>query len=366
MSRFDLIIVGAGIIGTACADAAAALGWRTAVVEPGPVGGGATAAAMGHLVAMDDDMAELALARYSIRQWQAFADLPAAEFSRCGTLWVARTAAEAAGIDARVARLRAAGIYAQVLDAGDLQRIEPLLAPGMAGGMLVPDEAVVYPPGVARHLLDQALSHDAQLYAARRVQALIHHGVQLDDGTQLHGRVLLATGGQLPELVPELPMRLRKGHLVISERYPGLLQHQVLEMGYADSAHGQADSSVAFNVQPRPTGQLLLGSSREFDADSGEVSPPMLQRMLQHAFAFMPSLRRLRALRTWTGMRPTSVDGLPYLGAVPGRDEVWVAAGHEGLGITTALGSALLLMDLMRGHTPAIDPAPYSPARVMQ
>jgi glycine/D-amino acid oxidase-like deaminating enzyme len=86
--------------------------------------------------------------------------------------------------------------------------------------------------------------------------------------------------------------------------------------------------------------------------------------MLKRAFTFMPGLRDLQALRTWTGFRPTPIDGRPYLGAVPGHRDVWVAAGHEGLGVTTALGSARLLIDLLRGDTPAIDPAPFAPSRV--
>jgi len=365
VSHFDLIVVGAGIIGAACADAATTAGLRVAIVEPGPIGGGSTAAAMGHLVAMDDDPAELALSRYSLQLWEAFADLAEAEFSRCGTLWVARTPQETGTIDARIARLAAAGITARAIDADELYRLEPLLAPGMAGGLLVPGEAAVYPPRVALHLVQRACGHGAQLHHGRRVLTLDEGAVTLDDGSRLVGPVLVATGCALPQLLPELPMRSRKGHLVITDRYPGLLHHQVLELGYADSAHGDADSSVAFNVQPRPTGQILIGSSREFSGGDNTVSPPMLRRMLQRAFAFMPALRDLHALRTWTGFRPAPIDGRPYLGALPGRRDVWVAAGHEGLGVTTALGSARVLLDLLRGDTPAIDPAPFAPSRVL-
>jgi glycine/D-amino acid oxidase-like deaminating enzyme len=139
----------------------------------------------------------------------------------------------------------------------------------------------------------------------------------------------------------------------------------LLELGYADSAHGSDGSSVAFNVQPRPTGQILIGSSREFDASDRGVSMPMLQRMLERAFAFLPALRQLQAIRVWTGLRPATPDGRPYLGAVPQRDGVFVAAGHEGLGVTTALGSARLLLDLLLQRPPALDPAPFAPARAL-
>jgi len=363
-ATFDLIVVGAGIVGASCADVASAEGMRVAIVEPGPIGGGATAAAMGHLVAMDDDPAELALARYSLDRWEAFADLKEAEFSRCGTLWVARNDKELDAAGERIARLKAASIEARLLDAATLYQLEPALVPGLAGGMLVPREAVVYPPRVANYLVQRAQSRGAHLYAGRRVQSLTRGGVQLDDDTRLSGPVLVATGCALPALLPMLPMRARKGHLVITDRYPNLIRHQLLELGYADSAHGDADSSVAFNVQPRPTGQILIGSSREFSASDTSVSPEMVQRMLERSFAFVPRLRELQALRIWTGFRPTTPDGRPYIGAVPDATDRWVAAGHEGLGVTTAPGTARLMIDLIQGRQPAIDPAPYAPSRM--
>jgi len=364
VSAFDLIVVGAGIVGAACADLAAAEGLHVAIVEPGPVGGGATAASMGHLVVMDDDPAELALSRYSQQLWEAYADLPEAEFSRCGTLWIARDEHERAGIAAKIARLAQAGVFAEAIDANALYELEPELAPGLAGGMLVAEEAVVYPPRVAEFLVKRATARNARLYLGRRAQRLVAEGVALDDGTRLSGPVLVATGCAVPELLPMLPMRARKGHLVITERYPAFVRHQLLELGYADSAHGNAPVSVAFNVQPRPTGQVLIGSSREFD-DSRDISMSTVRTMLSRAFAFLPRLRYLQALRIWTGFRPTTPDGRPYLGAVPGLRNVWVAAGHEGLGVTTAFGSAGLLIDQLFGRRPAIDPAPYLPLRAL-
>jgi glycine/D-amino acid oxidase-like deaminating enzyme len=365
VKSFDLIVVGLGIVGAACAEAASAAGLKVAAIEAQRIGGGATAAGMGHLVALDDDPAELALAHYSQRLWEPFAALPEAEFSRCGTLWVARDTSEQTSIAAKIARLVAVGIAARALDGDELQQLEPGLAPGLAGGLLVPGDAVVYPPNVARWLSARARERGATLYLQCRATALTAAGVALEDGTQLTGRVLVATGCALADLLPELPMRARKGHLVITDRYPGTVRHQILELGYAASAHGTEQASVAFNVQPRPTGQLLIGSSREFGSLDAAASLPMVRRMLLRAFEFLPALRQLQALRVWTGFRPTTDDGRPYLGAMPGRRGVWVAAGHEGLGVTTALGSAQLLMDLLQEQEPAIDARPYSPARAL-
>jgi len=363
MRDYDLIVIGAGIIGASCAERALADGRRVAIVEADVAGGGVTAASMGHLVAMDDDPAELALSRYSIRLWDAFEGLEQAEYRRCGTLWVAADGDEMAAVPAKVARLAAAGIRAEALDAAQLREIEPQLAPGLAGGMLVPGEGVLYPPRAVDWLMGRCRVAGATV-VRRRALRLLREGVELDDGSVLRGQVLVAAGSASPVLLPELPMHLRRGHLVVTDRHPALVRHQVLELGYADSAHGDAEVSVAFNLQPRPTGQLVIGSSRERSASGPEVHPPVLARMLERAFRYLPALRALQATRVWTGQRPCTRDGRPYIGAVPGRVGCWVATGHEGLGVTAALGTARLLLDLFDGRAPEIDPSPYDPARV--
>ena len=88
-------------------------------------------------------------------------------------------------------------------------------------------------------------------------------------------------------------------------------------------------------------------------------------RMLARAFIYLPGLRRLQALRIWTGFRPAPVDGRPFIGPWPSRPGVWLATGHEGLGITTSLGTARLLVDQILGVASAIDVAPFLPARAL-
>ena len=85
--------------------------------------------------------------------------------------------------------------------------------------------------------------------------------------------------------------------------------------------------------------------------------------MIARAIEYMPSLAGMSAIRTWTGIRPATKDNLPYIGEIPDLPGVYAAAGHEGLGITTSLGTAALLRDLILGREPAIPAAPYSPPR---
>src|SRR6185312_16888736 len=153
----------------------------------------------------------------------------------------------------------------------------------------------------ALYLVQRAVECGAALVLGRRARRLDDDGVTLDDGSRLRGVVLVAAGCATSELLPQLPLRPRKGHLLITDRYAGTLQHQVVELGYADSVHEQAAACVAFNVQPRLTGQLLIGSSREFGSADARISRPTLRRMLERAFEFLPGLRKLNALRAWTG-----------------------------------------------------------------
>ena len=85
--------------------------------------------------------------------------------------------------------------------------------------------------------------------------------------------------------------------------------------------------------------------------------------MTARAFEYMPKLRDLAAVRIWTGFRPATPDNLPYIGKIPGFENVYAAAGHEGLGITTSLGTAELLTDEILGRKPAISPEAYLPGR---
>ncbi len=366
---YDVIIVGAGIVGAACAAECARAGLTVLVLDRGPIGGGTTGAGMGHLVVMDDSPAQFALTSLSRRLWHDLAaDLPPdVEFDRCGTLWLAADEEEMGEVRRKQQSYASQGLSVEILDGSVVAEAEPNLRPGMAGGLRVVDDAVLYPPCAARFLLDQACRHGATVRCGVAVQALLPEGgVALADGSKLPAGISVnATGAWSPDLSRDLPVRKRKGHLVITERYPGYVRHQILELGYLKSAHTVGSHSVAFNIQPRKNGQMLIGSSRQFDAQDSTVEQPMLNRMLQRACSFLPSLGTLSALRAWTGHRAATPDKLPIIGPSPASQRIWLATGHEGLGITTSLGTGRLLADLLLKRHSEIPTEPYSPSRFL-
>jgi glycine/D-amino acid oxidase-like deaminating enzyme len=377
----DVMVVGAGIVGAACADELARRGLSVMVVDGDVIGSGATAAGMGHIVVMDDSDAQFALTRYSQQLWQELRpELPDdVEFEQCGTIWVAADEEEMNEVRRKRDYYAKRGVPTEVLDAEALQCLEPNLRPGMAGGLLVPEDGVLYPPCAARFLMERAQKRGAKLHLGVPVAKIGRGQVRLTDGTEIAAEIIVnAAGAFAAELTPGLEIKKRKGHLVITDRYPGFVRHQLVELGYLKSAHSVTGDSVAFNVQPRRTGQILIGSSRQYGAEHKEVDHSMLVRMLQRAQEYMPGLAQLSTVRTWTGFRAATPDKLPLIG--PGarnttgetaggatRDNsIFLATGHEGLGITTSLATARILADQIAGTKPQIPVEPYLPSRTVK
>ena len=366
-SSFDAIVVGAGIVGAACAKDLSDAGLRVAVVEQtDAVGGGATAAGMGHLAVMDDSAAQFALTSYSQKLWHELApQLPAdAEYLACGSLWIAADEDEFQEVERKFDFYTQRGHPVEKLDARQLREAEPALRPGMVGALLMPADSVCYPPCAARHLIEQAVSRGGALFLETAVTRISDDGVETQHGRFLSaGTTVLATGSAITSLVPDVDVRPRKGHLLITDRYPGFVRHQLIELGYLKSAHSTTADSVAFNAQPRITGQILLGSSRQYGVESSETEAKMLSRMLQRAIDYLPALENMSGIRTWTGLRAATPDKLPLIGRCPGFRNVYLATGHEGLGISTSLATGRLLADMIFDRPPAISPVPYDPER---
>ena len=363
----DAIVVGAGIVGAACAAALARDGWRVTVLDRSFAAAGTTSVGMGHIVVMDDSPEQLALTAYSARLWRELQPQldKRSEYDACGTLWIADDEAQLEALEQKRATYRSARVAADVIDARELREAEPSLCADLLGALLVPDDAVIYPPGATLQLLDFARQRGAVVREGVDVRELVPHGVRCPHET-LHADVVInAAGAAAPALTAGLPIVPRKGHLAITDRYPGLCRHQIVELGYLTSAHAMTSESVAFNVQPRSTGQVLIGSSRELVGWDPTLNRALLSRMLARAAQLMPALADASIIRCWTGFRPATPDKLPLIGRwdpVPG---VWIAGGHEGLGITLALATAELIVDQIAGRATEVDAAVFSPMRVL-
>ncbi|MBV6458666.1 MAG: Glycine oxidase [Fimbriimonadaceae bacterium] len=359
IAKKDVAIIGAGIVGSLIARELQSAGMEVVVIDPQPPGTGVTAEGMGHLVALDDSATQLSLTAYSLRLWRDLAEkLPnTVEFRPTGTLWVAEEA-DRPLLAAKVEAMAEGGVRAEVWDRDRLRMEEPMLSRSLVGGVWVPDDAVVYAPAAATWA---CAGLDRIPLAATSIE---ERGVRTDSGLIEAERIVIAAGNGSPRFLSGLGMRPRKGHLAITPRGYRISSRQIVELGYMRSAHGSDEDSVAFNIQPRATGQVLIGSSRQFGQTDRDIDRPLLARMLDRARQFVPALGVFPILRCWTGFRPTTADGLPRIGPLADNPNVVVATGHEGLGITTATATARLVAHHLAGVTCEIDPKPFLPRGV--
>jgi len=364
--NYDVVVLGAGIVGAACALEFARAGQSVVVIERDGVASGASGAAMGHVVVMDDSPAQFALTVWSQSLWAALAlDLPASvQYYRPGTIWIAADEDEMAEVRRKLESYTAGGIPCELLDSQALADAEPNLSRPMTSGLLVRSDAVLHPEKATQYLIAEARKLGAQVITGQAVTSAAHGRIALANGDLVRTATIINAAGALsPDLTPGIQVKKRKGHLILTDRYPGYIHHQLVELGYLKSAHDSATESVAFNIQPRLSGQLLIGSSRQYLAEHREVDQHILDAIMQRAALYVPGLPSLTKVRSWTGFRAATPDKLPLIG--PAEDStVLLATGHEGLGITTSLGTARLLTDYLFGRPSEIPIDPYLPARL--
>ncbi|MFK4145034.1 NAD(P)/FAD-dependent oxidoreductase [Streptomyces sp. NPDC004065] len=370
----DVVVVGAGVVGAACALYASRAGLDVVVVDRGPVAGGTTGAGEGNLLVSDKEPGpELGLARLSLRLWRELArELgPAIEYEAKGGLVVAATAEQLAGLERFAAAQRAAGVDAVPVPADRLTDLEPYLAPGLAGGVRYPQDAQVMPALAAAHLLRAA---PARLLTGRTVTEVLRGpdgavcGVRTDRDELRAAAVVNAAGtwgGELAALAGvHLPVLPRRGFVLVTEPCPPRVRHKVYAADYvADVAADSAALRTSPVVEGTPAGPLLIGASRERVGFDRSLSLPAVRALAAGAVRLFPFLAGVRALRTYAGFRPYLPDHLPAVGPDPRLPGLHHACGHEGAGIGLATGTGHLIAQVLTGKRPDLDLGPFRPDR---
>ncbi len=375
----DVLIIGAGIIGAACALYLARAGAVVTVVERDFPASGTSRACDG-LILFSDKLspAELALAQASSMLWAELAQPGALpldfEYRRAGTLVLYESEA---GLDAgrrKVAELAAVGVRAEIVSGAALRELEPALAPDLAGAAHYGDEAQVDARLATLAMLAEARRLGARFVAGAQVIGLAQDaggrivGVRTADATLPAAAVVCAAGVWSADLVRSLevalPIRPRKGHILVTARRPGLLRHPLVEGSYAASVQAAAGAvQVALVAEATGPGNLLLGSSREFVGYDRGVSGEVVAAIAARAARFLPALARTDVIRSYAGLRPWTPDHLPVVGPVGAAPGLWLATGHEGAGIGLAPVTGQIIAEwLVSGRMPVLA-EPISPQR---
>ncbi|MGW6062160.1 NAD(P)/FAD-dependent oxidoreductase [Streptomyces sp. NPDC055189] len=375
----DVVVVGAGMVGAACALYAARAGLSAILVDRGPVAGGTTGSGEGNLLVSDKEPGpELGLALLSGRLWAGLAAEPGVgasiEFEAKGGVVVASSGEGLAALGEFAAGQREAGVDARAVTPAELYELEPHLAPDTAGGVFYPQDCQVMPSLAAAQLVRLAQNLGAGLRTDTTVTAVLRtaggevRGVRTDRGEIHAPHVVNAAGtwgGDLAALAGvRLPVLPRRGFVLVTEPLPRMVRHKVYAADYvADVASGSAALQTSPVVEGTAAGPILIGASRERVGFDRSFSLPVMRALAAGATRLFPFLSDVRAMRAYVGFRPYMPDHLPAIGPDPRLPGLFHACGHEGAGIGLAAGTGHLIAQVMAGTTPDLDLTPFRPDR---
>jgi glycine oxidase len=362
----DVLIIGAGIIGCSIAYFLRKQGVQVIVLERGDIGAQSSSAAVGLLapmrpLAQEDPFKTLQLA--GMARFSSFTpELEAVSgmsigYEQTGTIRLlppekvvpARSWAEA---------WRRAGYHIEVLTPKETSRHEPLLAEGLHGAVRIAEEAQVAPRHLMQAFAQAARNRGALFYDHTEVVSfqLAETGKRVTGVWTKHGDLLschhliLAAGAWTASLGTQLhvslPVRPVRGELIALRQPSPPIRHIVFDEGIFDQ-----DIYLA----PKPDGTVIVGATK---ADVGfdlSVSAGGVQHLLHVAFQLAPALADCAVERLWSGLRPKTPDSRPLLGPAPGWENVIVASGHGGFGITLSIITGETIAELLvTGQSPEI------------
>jgi glycine/D-amino acid oxidase-like deaminating enzyme len=375
-SSADVVVIGAGAVGAACAYYLADAGLGVVVVERGSVAGGTTGAGEGNLLVSDKVPGpELDLALLSLRLWR---DLPPelrdrAELIGKGGLVVADSPADLGPLNALASSHRAAGVTADPVGVDDLHALEPAISPDLAGGVFYPEDMQVQPMLACAHLLAMARRSGASVRLGEEVVGIERgasgvRAVRTPSGAIATSAVVNATGVAASATAGlagvDLPVEPRRGFILVTERLGDVVRHKVYGAGYVAGVVSSDEAlQTSAVVESTESGNVLIGASRERVGMDRTISIAVLARLAAQAVAIFPVLRAVRAIRTYAGFRPYCPDHLPIIGPDPRVGGLFHACGHEGAGIGLSTATGLLIAQSVAGNHAEIPLEPFSPVR---
>ncbi|WP_370949454.1 NAD(P)/FAD-dependent oxidoreductase [Amycolatopsis sp. cg5] len=371
MNRTRVVVLGAGIIGAACARELSLAGFDVLVVDRGRPAGGTTSHGEGNILVSDKGPgAELTLALLSARLWPSVvAELAAedpdaaTEYDPKGGIVVATTEDGARSLTTFVQSQIEAGVVAEPLSPNEVAAAEPALTRDVAAAFRYPQDAQVQPAGAALALLGSALRHGTRLRADTEVLgAVVAHG--RITGVRVPGEVLGADvvvnaagpwAGELSaRLGAPIAVRPRRGEVLVTTPMPGVVRHKVYDADYVGAVGaGSGELQTSAVVESTWGGTVLIGSSRRRVGFDDTIRPDVLGAVAAKAVRLFPSLAHAAIMRAYGGFRAYVDDHLPVLGEDPRVAGLWHATGHEGAGIGLSVGTGLLLRELLTGAAPS-------------
>jgi sarcosine oxidase subunit beta len=371
----EVAVIGGGIIGCATAYYLAKAGLDCLLIEKGDLVIGTSSRCDGNISIVDKDPGfDSKMTRVSqelVVELSRELKLPF-EYRATGSLLVCSTEEEMEAAAKWVERQREAGLPFRLLDRSDLRQESPYFADDLLGGLECETDALISPYLFCYSLIETAKTYGLRVQTHAAVKSIVRRGdafhIETAQGVFTANKVVNAAGvwapfiGQMVGI--EIPIVPRKGHIIVGARQKPIIMRNVMEFGYLISKFGGVRKvdpitekyGVALVLEPTENQNFLIGSSRQFVGYDGNIDIRVVQTIARRAMRFFPKLSDFSVIRTYTGMRPWTADHLPIVSAVDEVPGFYIAAGHEGDGISLSAVTGKLVEQLVRGESNTIVP----------
>jgi len=365
----EVVVIGGGVIGTSIAYYLAREGADVALVDKDDIASGTSSACDGFIMLQTKEPGpKLEMALESAEIFQSLGEELAydIEYRKDGGMVVIETEEEFESMSSLVKRQREFELEVELLDKDQMIKQQPYLSHHLLASTYSPTDAQVHPIKLTLGFAQAAQHYGARLYSFTQVKGIKVSngqvtGVVTNEGEIRTKIIVNAAGVGAPEVGKmvglEIPIKPRRGQIVITEQVPPLLKGILTSTAYLAAKGAKKSAKITDQnirklgagliVEQSEEGNLILGSTREFVGYNKKTSYEGICAILGCATKAMPILREVHAIRSFAGLRPTTPDGLPIIGRAPGLKEFIIAAGHEGDGIALAPITGKLVADLI-------------------
>lgn len=358
LSMADIVLIGGGVIGLSIAYELATRGATVRVLDQGPFGQESSWAGAGMISPGNPASAkslESRLRAESFVRWPAWSDQLRSEtgidtgFARCGGLEI-ETIGSAPELSQLASRFQLEGVLAELLDARELRNLEPHLNPELSGAVYLPDYCQVRNPRLLKALFAACVQRGVKLSPGSAVIGMERAGKRLTSvrtptETISAGQFVVCCGAWSQNVLAQAGVAIQvtpvRGQIVLLSALP-LPTRRILEVGPR-------------YIVPRADGLILVGSTEEHVGFEKCNTAAAVAELIRFGCELVPSLKSARMERCWSGLRPGTSTGLPYLGSIPTCDNLFIAAGHFRAGLMLSPITAVLLREALLGEKPTLD-----------
>lgn len=363
----DVIVIGGGIMGAAIAFYGSKAGLDITVLEKNEMASGTSSRCDGNILAIDKDPgfdSRMSLkSQQLVHQLSKELDLPF-EYRNPGSILVCENDTEMDAARKWVKSQQQAGLDFKMLDRQDLRNESKFFADDLYGGLECKTDSTVNPYMLTFSMFHSAQKMGATIKTNTEVKNVTknengHFVIETGNGQFTANKVVNAGGVWAPEIGRmiglDIPIFPRKGQLIVASRQQPVGLRKVMEFGYLISKFGgqrivdetTEKYGVALVFEPTESQNFLIGSSRQFDGFNTKVSQEVSRYIAKRAVRFYPKMADMTVIRTYAGLRPWTEDHLPIISRVEEIPGYFIAAGHEGDGISLAAVTGKLIEEMI-------------------